>query len=129
MRALGLSSIIPKRCWYCGILVMFGSQGTIKGHKNLSPISRCLTQNTEAQRLWCVFEMAAFAWAHRLGYAVMVVKQRRACWLKHFNRNDLKNRVEIRPVIFAPVPRHPSTSGANLLMPIFFGCQEKSLLE
>jgi len=34
------------------------------------------------QRLWCVFEMAAFAWAHR---------------------NDLKNRVEIRPVIFAPV--------------------------
>lgn len=35
-----------------------------------------------AQRLWCVFEMAAFAWAHR---------------------NDLKNRVEIRPVIFAPV--------------------------
>lgn len=100
-----------------------------QGHKNLSPISRCLTQNTEAQRLWCVFEMAAFAWAHRLGYAVMVVKQRRACWLKHFNRNDLKNRVEIRPVIFAPVPRHPSTSGANLLMPIFFGCQEKSLLE
>ncbi|CAJ1344167.1 unnamed protein product [Effrenium voratum] len=35
-----------------------------------------------ATRLWCVFEMAAFAWAHR---------------------NDLKNRVEIRPVIFAPV--------------------------
>lgn len=35
-----------------------------------------------AQRLWCVFEMAAFAWAHK---------------------NDLKNRVEIRPVIFAPV--------------------------
>eukprot|EP00440_Ansanella_granifera_P042727 gb/GFBE01046324.1/.p1 GENE.gb/GFBE01046324.1/~~gb/GFBE01046324.1/.p1 ORF type:complete len:677 (+),score=111.66 gb/GFBE01046324.1/:1-2031(+) len=35
-----------------------------------------------AERLWCVFEMAAFAWAHR---------------------NDLKNRVEIRPVIFAPV--------------------------
>jgi len=35
-----------------------------------------------ATRLWCVFEMTAFAWAHR---------------------NDLKNRVEIRPVIFAPV--------------------------
>eukprot|EP00439_Symbiodinium_sp_Y106_P052672 s3322_g7.t1 len=38
-----------------------------------------------ATRLWCVFEMAAFAWAHR------------SVW------NDLKNRVEIRPVIFAPV--------------------------
>eukprot|EP00931_Biecheleriopsis_adriatica_P002846 TRINITY_DN1039_c0_g1_i1.p1 TRINITY_DN1039_c0_g1~~TRINITY_DN1039_c0_g1_i1.p1 ORF type:complete len:757 (-),score=129.93 TRINITY_DN1039_c0_g1_i1:36-2306(-) len=34
------------------------------------------------KRLWCVFEMAAFAWAHR---------------------HDLKNRVEIKPVIFAPV--------------------------
>eukprot|EP00933_Yihiella_yeosuensis_P060405 TRINITY_DN6311_c0_g1_i1.p1 TRINITY_DN6311_c0_g1~~TRINITY_DN6311_c0_g1_i1.p1 ORF type:complete len:795 (+),score=105.05 TRINITY_DN6311_c0_g1_i1:82-2466(+) len=35
-----------------------------------------------ATRLWCVFEMAAFAWAHR---------------------DYLQNRVQIRPIIFAPV--------------------------
>jgi hypothetical protein len=41
-----------------------------------------LWDTSYAQRLWCVFEMAAFAWAHR---------------------DDLKNRVEIRPLVFAPV--------------------------
>ncbi len=44
------------------------------------------------------------------------------------HRNDLKNRVEIRPVIFAPVPWHP-TSGSNWKFWKFLGVKKKFIVK
>ena len=71
-RASALSSIIPKLCWYCGIPAMFGYQAFWVTHVKLQQVSTPISRWSQAQRLWCVFEMAAFAWAHRLGCCAMM---------------------------------------------------------